>query len=534
MTLRSRVILIIFGIVAALMVLLLSGPTIRWQNDSITSSIATAKNIEDSNDYFFNCRYGVTLTKGEEVPSVSKIGAGLYLSFQPYPPAEGPANGAKFAHVIQIKQERGPNNSYLPSWYSNPALDSAFASYVNDNRGEKYLLGNEIERQGQGDIFPDMYALAYHDVYHFIKNIDPTAQIAISGLVEVTPMRTQYLDMVWDTYLETFGTHMPVDIWNMHLYPIPEVIEVDGELKQSRGGAALGTDRNLGKRESDGTSNDCNDPRDNIYCYAEHDNMDMFTAQITLMRQWMKDHGQQNKPLIISEYSILWPYIVDEDGCYLMDEFGKCFDPDRISKFLLNGFDRLNNTKSTTLGYPADDYRLVQQWVWYSIYQEPGQAGSSSNLFEKDLVTLTKMGRAYRDYVASENSYRNLVVDRVSGVPVPAQPDNDATTQISVVFRNNGNISVQKPFDVTFYSNSSLTSKIGTVRIDPEVAGCATASYEATVEWSGLNKGAHKFWVVVDSGAEIQEVPTNNVDNTGVGKVIVYSDRAYLTIVRAN
>ena len=525
--------LVVLGIVVTVMVLLLNGPAVPWQQDGNTTSIVTAKSIENSADVFANCRYGASLTKGNEVPAISQLGAGLYLSFLPYPPAEGPANDAEFAHVIQIKQDIGPNG-YLPSWYSNPTLDTAFASYISDNPGGKYFLGNEVDRKGQGEIHPDLYALAYHDVYHFIKEIDPTAQIAISGLVEVTPMRTQYLDIVWDTYIETFGTAIPVDLWNMHLYPLPEVVEVNGQLKPSRAGVALGTDANLGKRESDATPNNCSDPYDNIYCYAEHDNMTVFMEQITRMRQWMKDHGQQNKPLIISEYSVLWPYVVDAEGCFLMDEFGKCFDPDRITKFMLNSFNRLNNTKSTTLGYPADDYRLVQQWVWYSVYQEPGVAGNSSNLLEQDRVTLTKMGRAFRDTAAAEGSYRNLVVERVDDIAVAAQPDNDATAQISVVFRNNGNTNVEKPFNVTFYSNSSLTNEIGSVRIDPEVAGCATASYEATVEWSGLSKGAHKFWVVIDSEAEIQEVPADNLDNTGSGTVVVYSDRANLPVVRAN
>ena len=31
------------------------------------------------------------------------------------------------------------------------------------------------------------------------------------------------------------------------------------------------------------------------------------------MRTWMKNHGQQNKPLIISEYSLLWSHDIDID-----------------------------------------------------------------------------------------------------------------------------------------------------------------------------------------------------------------------------
>jgi hypothetical protein len=515
---------------AATILALSSSFPIPWQSDSDLDVVATAQDLQSSDATLANCRYGVTPVNANDVHAVSQIGAGWYLNFQPYPYEAKPANNAEFAHIIHVKQNIGATG-YLPSWYTIPPLNGSFANYIKSNTGHKYLLGNEIDRKGQGEIHPDLYALAYHDIYNFIKTADPTAQVAISGLVEVTPMRTQYLDIIWDTYIETFGTAIPVDIWNMHLYPLPEVVLQDGELKPSRAGVALGTDINLGRRESDLSSGDCNDPYDNVYCYAEHDDMSVFAEQIIRMRQWMKDHGQQDKPLIISEYSVLWPYVVDSQGCYLMDEFGECFVPDRISEFMINSFEYLNDTRSSDLGYPADNYRLVQQWMWFSTYRTPGDNGNSSNLLEADHVTLSQVGRTFRDYVAGEAIYRNLVVDRVDSLAVPAQPDNNATARISVKFRNNGNSNITNPFNVTFYSNSALTAKIGTVRINPEVAGCAATSYEAAVDWSGLSKGAHRFWAVLDSEAEIQESPADNTDNIGRGTVVVRSDYAMMPVV---
>ncbi|MFN2106910.1 MAG: hypothetical protein ACK2UJ_18690 [Candidatus Promineifilaceae bacterium] len=64
--------------------------------------------------------------------------------------------------------------------------------------------------------------------------------------------------------------------------------------------------------------------------------------------------------------------------------------------------------------------------------------------------------------------------------------------------------------------------------------GCATTSYQASVNWTGLSKGAHQFWVVVDSEGEIQESPTGNVDNTGQGTVIVRSDYAAMPVVASD
>jgi hypothetical protein len=55
---------------------------------------------------------------------------------------------------------------------------------------------------GQSDIYPEIYAQAYHDIYQFVKSCDATARVAIARVVEVTPGRQQYLEKVWQTYLQ--------------------------------------------------------------------------------------------------------------------------------------------------------------------------------------------------------------------------------------------------------------------------------------------------------------------------------------------
>lgn len=56
--------------------------------------------------------------------------------------------------------------------------------------------------------------------------------------------------------------------------------------------------------------------------------MIVFDEQIRDMRQWMKDHGQQDKPLLLTEFSVLYPYIQDPGGtCFVQDEYGQCFTP---------------------------------------------------------------------------------------------------------------------------------------------------------------------------------------------------------------
>ncbi len=69
-----------------------------------------------------------------------------------------------------------------------------------------WLIGNEMDRvdfgsdycSRQDEILPELYAQAYHEIYYAIKSADQTAQVAIGGMAEFTPLRSQYLERVWN------------------------------------------------------------------------------------------------------------------------------------------------------------------------------------------------------------------------------------------------------------------------------------------------------------------------------------------------
>jgi len=67
----------------------------------------------------------------------------------------------------------------------------------------------------------------------------------------------------------------------------------------------------------------------------------------------MAAHGQQEKPLWVTEYGILMPA-----------SYG--FDEARTRAFLFGSYDLFNRLRDPALGYAADDHRLVQRWVWFS------------------------------------------------------------------------------------------------------------------------------------------------------------------------
>lgn len=478
------------------------------------------QNPEDHGGYG-NCRYGVAVAN-DQIPFVDDFHAGWYLTFgHSAAPAE---NNAEFAPVITVLQDKDTNGNYLDTYTVSPALtDGGLGALIDQRPGAMWTVGNEVDRAFiQGDTFPDVYATAYHEVYQFIKGRDPSAQVAISALVEVTPGRLQYLDIVWDSYLEQFRRPMPVDVWNMHIYILPEK-DHDGNGVGAH--IALGTDPSLAILNS-GNPPDrslCDDP--NVYCMAEHDDKEEFKKQVVAMRTWMKEHGQQNKPLILSEYSLLYP-------ADFIDEYGEDFSPDRVNEFMSWSFNYFENLAiDPALGYPLDGNRLVQQWLWYKVWVDEEGTGGASNLMNEALTQFTAVGQNFRNEVLPKPLTVNLFPSQVA-TSIASSNGVTATVQISAEVLNNGNRNAGGPFNVTFYSDSALQQPIGSAVIpgpsayDPSMVGCARKTITASVEWPDLTPGKHRFWVKVDSNGAVAE--SNEGDNVRSGFVFVDPQQLFL------
>jgi hypothetical protein len=482
-----------------------------------------------------NCRFGAAVSPSfgaDQVPWLSQLGAGWYLDFSSHPPYA--STDAEFVQVVRVRQKK-VNCDYVAGYDTWPALtETGLGSVIASNRGALWIIGNEPDRgpnpdqcwlRGQDDTMPEVYAQIYHDVYAFIKKHDPAARVANAGLVEVTPGRLQYLDKVWQAYLNRYGSPMPVDVWNFHLYILPEAY-ANGQ-PNGIANVALGTDPALAIRESNGDSATCSDPK--VYCYAEHDDMIAFAGQVVALRTWMKQHGQQSKPLILTEYSILYPYQIDPEGCYLQDEYGRCFTPDRVRNFMTRSFDYLDSAADPTLGYPADDYRLVQRWLWFSTFISTDQLfpGYVSNLLTDAQTAFTTVGELFQSSVAGRPTTVNLRPDSVPPLSAYAQA-GIATASIRITVHNAGTTSTASPFTVTFYSDSALTQPIGSVIIDSGLKGCEASRKTATVSWPDLPIGSYPFWAKVDSGGAIAE--SDETDNVISGVVTVLPVRQYLPL----
>jgi hypothetical protein len=231
------------------------------------------------------------------------------------------------------------------------------------NPGALWLIGNEPDVKWQDNVTAEVYAEAYHDVYQLIKTHDPTSQVALGGVSQPTPLRLRYLDGILEAYEARYGQPIPVDVWNVHNFILRE--ERD----------SWGVDIPPGMSEQSGVLREID----------QHDDLAIFKAQLVDFRRWMAEHGYQDRPLIVSEYGILMP-----------NDYG--FPLERVEVFMLMTFEFLRTASDPVIGYPADEYKLVQRWCWFSLADQRYPTG---NLMDPETGEFTPLGKAFGTYAGS-------------------------------------------------------------------------------------------------------------------------------------
>ncbi|MDH7487793.1 MAG: hypothetical protein QHJ81_16160, partial [Anaerolineae bacterium] len=282
---------------------------------------------------------------------VGQLGAGWYLDWctNIHPPRP---QGMEYAQMVSVFR-----GGFYPDLKSIAAIAAA-------NPGSLWLIGNEPDVIWQGNVPPADYARSYHQIYFALKRADPSCQVAIGGVSQPTPLRFQYLDMILHAYRRLYGQVMPVDVWNVHAFILRE--EKD----------SWGVDIPPGIEATRGL----------LYEIEDHDDLEIFKQQIIAFRRWMRERGEREKPLIISEYGILMPA-----------DYG--FDHARVRQFMYASFDFFLTATDDELGYPPDDNRLVQRWAWFSLSNEKYPTG---NLFHPDTQRITPLGMDYAHYLSQE------------------------------------------------------------------------------------------------------------------------------------
>ncbi len=319
--------------------------------------------------------------------AVSQLAAGWYVRFGVENAAPRPL-GMDHVQVVRLHQlttcwpqrvrDRvdecpyvNPHSYVITSPESTSPTDglAKIAALASTNRGMLWFVGNEMDRRdwdggGQDEMLPELYARAYHDIYYAIKTADPTAQVGIGGMVQTTHLRREYLSKVWNHYWFLYNTDIPVDVWNVHNFIFREYWDEYGADIPPGSSASIGVE----------------------YRDDQHNDMNIFKSQIRDFRQWMKDHGQQQKPLIVSEYGLVYEHAGMENLSL-------------VQSFMTQTFDYfMNNSKDCTLGYRDDDCRLVQRWAWYSLDDNYPYFNQYAYLIDPNTGALTATGQTFAEY----------------------------------------------------------------------------------------------------------------------------------------
>jgi hypothetical protein len=172
-----------------------------------------------------------------------------------------------------------------------------------------------------------------------------------------------YLDRVLLAYATQQGEPLPTDFWNVHAFILPEQL------------GSWGVDMPPGM--DDQTTG-------LVYDLDEHDDLEIFAANLIAFREWMAARGYRERPLVISEYGILMP-----------PDYG--FDEERVGRFLQGTLDWMTTAADPATGYPADDNRLVQWWFWYAVY-DSAERYPAGNFYDPSADELTSVGEIFATY----------------------------------------------------------------------------------------------------------------------------------------
>ncbi len=301
--------------------------------------------------------------------------------------AVGPLNGRWYLdYFTQAAPSKPAGMRYAqmvrPGLWRSATMTATLEAVIANNPEALWIVGNEPDRDKQDGMTPTEYASFYHDVYHFLKARAPESRVAIAGVVQSTPLRRRYLDMVLATYQSQYGDPLPVDLWTMHAFILAE---------NAIWGASIPP--GLSDFADEGMQ----------YSVWDHNNLEIFKTNILAFRQWMADNGYRDKALLVTEYGILLPDIA--------------FPYADVRDFMVGTFDYFLNATDAAVGYPADNNHLVQSWSWFSLnyppYDPDTEQGLNGNLMEPTSGLLLELGRDYGSYIASLQSANQLALDVV-------------------------------------------------------------------------------------------------------------------------
>ncbi len=432
------------------------------------------------------CRFGVNVIQNPANVKIEKLRLGWYLNYNTNS-SSILASLATYVPVIRLSQT-GPNAEDFDYTPSGTALLNAIAA----NPQADWLIGNEPDRiDFQDDIEPHVYAAAYAELYNIIKTADPAARIFAGTIVQPTPLRLQYLDMVLSSYEDqNSGSKMPVDGWSIHNFILNEV-SCDYD-PANCWGADIPPGITAGFGE--------------ILSVEDNDNIALFKQRIVNFRQWMFDNDYSHLPLTVSEYGVLMP-----------ESLG--FTDARVNTFMNASFDYMLTATDPVLGDPNDNYHLVQTWSWFST----GADGDIFNgyLFEGNAGVypweLSPMGQNFADYTQQLTPEVDLYLSLFASEPTALTAP--ATITLTAQVANSGTNVFAKEFVIRFYDGDPQVDGVQIGTDQPgSLAGCGRNEF-ITIVWESVPAGTYQLYAVVDDDSQINE--SNEQNNTAVIQITV-------------
>jgi hypothetical protein len=377
-------------------------------------------------------------------------------------------------------------------------------SMVDSHPGSLWLVGNEPDCIWQDNLLPEDYAHVYHGIYTAIKGWDSTALVSPGGIVQPTPLRLQWLDLVLDEYETFYGEKMPVDVWNIHNAILREYSYLCDPALAWGADIPPGFDQCMGEwREVE-----------------DNDRLDIFEEQIWAFRQWMADNGYAGLPLIVSEYGILMPV-----------DYG--FDLERVNAFMDATFQFLAEAEDVTLGDPDDGDRLVQRWAWFSLDNPPYDPANpqpqmfNGNLFDPYTTDITGYGVNYATHTVSfpAFNYVDLNPDQMWFEPLgPVGVGETVDRRVGVEVWNLGSRD-SGPFDVRLEYTGPVSGQFQ--RAVPNLP--ADSSQWIVWDLTQLPRGAYDISVWVDPADDVVE--TTECDNVLESMMVVPAGFVHLPLV---
>lgn len=409
------------------------------------------------------CRFGVNALEDPNLTNLpSTLRVGWYMNFHAEESPPRP-DSMEYMPVIRLQPTANDGYTYTPN-------GSILLNAIATNPGAKWLISNEPDSIWQDNLEPQIYAQAYHELYYLIKDADPTAQIIAGSIVQATPLRLLYLDMILDSYMTEFGESMPTDGWSIHNYILNEAsCSFDPD---NCWGADIPPGIDAGEGERWGL-------RDN-------DRVDVFIARIVRFRQWLADHGYTGQPVYVTEYGVLLP----ED---YIDEDGNPFSPARVTAFMAGTYDYMLAATDPQLGDPNDDYRLVQQWSWFSTTD----LNYNGTLFDPETYERTAIGNFFKDYTMNLPELVDLYPTELTSTII--SQTQTVTLTLTAHIANSGNLSSATYAYVYFYDGNPDQGgqQISTPQ-EIYLSGCGD-NQDISVLWSDVTPGTYTIYVRVDT-----------------------------------